>query len=182
MGMTLSRLPSSTLWIVLLTAASTATTLMFACATPFPSLAALAAVHMHRADGTKLMRATWLVSQIVGYGVLGYPHGLDTLGWSVALAMAAICSAMVAYAALDRLGEQPVIARLAVSYVAGFAAFKAVILAWAVGLGGLETLLDPSLLLRQFLRDGAMLAGLFVLYRALVSIGLPAARSTEVTA
>lgn len=176
MGMTLSRPAASTLWIVLLTVASTATTLIFACATPFPSLAALAAVHMHRADGIKLMLATWLASQIVGFGVLGYPHGLDTLGWSTALAMAAVCSAIAAYAALDRLGARPVIARLGIAYVAGFAAFKAVILVWAVGLGGLETLLDPSLLQRQFLRDGAMLAGLFVLYRALVAIGLPAAR------
>lgn len=179
MGMTLSRPAASTLWIVLLTAASTATTLMFACATPFPSLAALAAVHMHRKDGIRLMLATWLASQIVGFGVLGYPHGLDTFGWAAALAMASVCSALAAYGALDQLGERPLMARLAVAYVAGFVAFKAVILAWAVGLGGLATLLDPALLQRQFLRDGLMLAGLFVLYRGLVAIGLPAARNAE---
>jgi hypothetical protein len=97
----------------------------------------------------------------------------------VALAMAAVCSSAAAYAALDRLDERPVIVRLAVAYVAGFVAFKAVILAWAVGLGGLETLLEPALLQRQFLRDGAMLAGLFVLYRGLVAIGLPAARQAS---
>ena len=179
MGMTLSRPAASTLWIVLLTAASTASTLMFACATPFPSLAALAAVHMHRADGIKLMLTAWLASQIVGFGVLGYPHGLDTIGWAMALAMAAVCSTIAAYAALDRLGERPVFVRLTIVYVTAFAMFKVVILAWALGLGGLDTLLQPALLQRQLLRDGAMLAGLFVLYRGLVGIGLPAAREAS---
>lgn len=42
---------ASTLWTTLLTAASTATTFMLACATPFPALAALTSVHMRRHDG-----------------------------------------------------------------------------------------------------------------------------------
>ena len=42
---------ASALWVSLLTAASTTATLALACATPFPALAALAAVHMRRRDG-----------------------------------------------------------------------------------------------------------------------------------
>ena len=45
---------ASALWVTLLTAASSVTTLALGCATPFPSLAALAAVHMRRRDGLAL--------------------------------------------------------------------------------------------------------------------------------
>ena len=71
---------ASTLWISLLTAASTGTTLLLACATPFPALAALSAVHMRPRDGIALMMLAWAASQAVGFGLLGYPHDPATLG------------------------------------------------------------------------------------------------------
>lgn len=169
----LSTRGASALWISLLTAASTATTLMFACATPFPSLAALAAVHMRPRDGIALMLMAWAASQAIGFFLLGYPHDANTLGWAAGLATAAIGSALGAYAALHFLGDRPVAARLAAAYAAGFLAFKAIVILWALVLGGLHSAIDPDVVVRQVLRNGAILIGLYLLYRALVAAGVP---------
>lgn len=167
---------ASVLWILLLTAASTVTTLVLACATPFPALAALAAVHMQRRDGLALMLLAWAASQAVGFCLLDYPHDAKTVAWGAGLATAAIGSALGAYAALGRLGRASVPVRLAAGYGAAFLAFKLIVLLWAFGLGGADTSLAPDIVARQFLRNGAILAGLFVLYHLLVAIGIPAAR------
>lgn len=174
--MTASARSASTLWIMLLTAASTATTLMLACATPFPALAALAAVHMRGRDGIALMLVAWLASQFVGYLALAYPHDWRTLGWMPGLASAAVVSALGAYALLRRLGVQPVAVRLAAAYVGSFVAFKAAVLLWALVLGGVGSVIDPEILLRQFARNAAILVVLYALYRLLVALGVPAPR------
>lgn len=173
---------ASTIWIMLLTVASTVTTLLLSCATPFPALAALAAVHMHRRDGMTLMGLAWLASQLTGFLILGYEMKETTTGWAIGLAVAALGSAAGAYAALDRLGGRSIALRLAVAYGAGFVAFKLVILAFSVWLGGVATTLDPDILARQFLRNGAILIGLFALYHGLVALGVPAARGRAAAA
>lgn len=167
---------ASTLWIVLLTVASTATTLVLACATPFPALAALAAVHMRQRDGVALMLLAWLASQVVGFTLLHYPHDPRTLAWAAALATAAVASALGAYAALRAVERAPVLARLAVAYAAAFLSFKAAVLVWSFILGGVATTLNPGILLNQLLRNGAILVGLYLLYRVLVALGVPAPR------
>ena len=62
-----------------------------------------------------------------------------------------------------------------VAYFVASVVFKLVILLWSLGLGGVATALSPSINARQFVRNGAILAGLLLLYRGLVSLGLPAA-------
>lgn len=165
---------ASALWVSLLTAASTATTLALACATPFPSLAALAAVHMRRRDGLALMLLAWAASQFVGFFLLGYPRDGSTLAWGVGLGTAAVGSALAGYAALRALDYRSVAAQLSLAYAAGFTAFKGIILLWALVLGGLHTAMAPDLLVEQFLRNGAILIGLYALYRLLVFVGVPA--------
>jgi hypothetical protein len=165
---------ASALWVSLLTAASTVTTLALACATPFPSLAALAAVHMRRRDGIALMLLAWAASQFVGFFLLGYPRDGSTLGWGLGLGTAAVGSALASYAALQALQYRSVAARLSLAYAAGFTAFKGIILAFALVLGGLHTAMAPDLLAEQFVRNGAILIGLYALYRLLVAAGVPA--------
>ena len=46
---------------------------VFACAVPFAALAALAAFDTDRRDGLLLIGAVWLVNQVYGFAVLGYP-------------------------------------------------------------------------------------------------------------
>ena len=165
---------ASALWVSLLTAASTATTLALACATPFPALAALAAVHMRRRDGMALMLLAWAMSQFVGVFLLGYPCDGSTLGWAAALGTAAVGSALAGTAAVHAAGYRSVAARLSLAYAAGFTAFKGIVLAWALVLGGLHRVMAPDLLAEQFVRNGAILIGLYALYRVLVAAGVPA--------
>ncbi|WP_374526649.1 hypothetical protein [Sphingopyxis sp.] len=182
MARALSDRGASMLWISLLTAASTGTTLLLACATPFPALAALAAVHMRPRDGMALMLLAWAASQAVGFGLLGYPHDPLTLGWGVALATAAVGSVLAGYAVLGMLGKVAIAARLATAYGAAFAAFKSIIALWALALGGLHTAAAPGLLAEQFARNGAILVGLYLLYRILVAVGVPAPPQREAAA
>lgn len=164
----------SALWVSLFTAASMVTTLALGCATPFPSLAALAAAHMRRCDGIVLMLLAWAASQFVGFFLLGYPRDGSTLAWGVGLGTAAVGSALASYAVLRVLDYRSAAARLSVAYAAGFTAFKGIILVWALVLGGLHTAMAPGLLAEQFVRNGAILIGLYVLYRALIAVGVPA--------
>lgn len=166
---------ASTLWIVLLAAASIVTTLALACATPFTALAALAATQMRQRDGIALMVLAWAASQAVGFGALAYPHDAGTMLWAVALGMAAVASVVAARAVVARAGPQGDLARIALAYVAATLAFKLVILLWSFGLGGVATTLSPAINARQFVRNGAILVGLVILYRGLVALGLPAA-------
>ena len=55
-------------------------------------------------------------------------------------------------------------------------------LLWALGLGGVATTLSPAINARQLLRNGAILFGLYLLYRGLVMAGVPAARSDRTVA
>ena len=160
---------------MLLTVASTVTTWALACATPFPALAALAALHMHRRDGVALALAAWVAAQAVGFGLLGYPHDPSTLGWALGLGVAAVASAVAAHAVAGRLSHRSFVIRLGLAYGAAFVAFKAVIALFALKLGGMAISLAPALAATQFVRNGAILLGLLVLYRGLVAIGVPAA-------
>lgn len=168
----LSDARASTLWIMLLTLASAVTTLALHCATPFTALAALAATQMRARDGVLLMLATWATSQIIGFCVLDYPHDLSTMLWAVALGMAAVASAGAARLAAARTSG---LMQIVAAYLAATVAFKLVILLWSFGLGGVATALSPSINARQLVRNAAILAGLYTLYRGLILAGLPAA-------
>lgn len=166
---------ASTLWIMLLTLASTATTLVFACATPFPALAALAAVYLRRADGVALAVAACVASQAVGFCLLDYPTDAGTMLWGVAIGTAAIAGALAAHAAAARVSAtEP--ARLAAGYLAAFVAFKLVILLWSVARGEIGTALSVEIMARQFARNALILGGLTALYHLLVRAGMPMPR------
>ena len=168
------RMPASTLWIMLLTLASTATTLVLACATPFTALAALAATQMRARDGVLLMLAAWASSQLVGFCVLDYPRDAKTIAWGFALGVAAVTCVVAARLVVDRLPSRSALLQIVAAYLVASVAFKLVILLWSFGLGGVETTLSPSINARQLVRNGAILAGLYGFYRALVALGVPA--------
>lgn len=167
---------ATTLWIMVLTAASMFSTWALACMTPVAALAALAATHMRQRDGIVLMAVTWAVSQGVGFGILHYPHDAKTIEWGVALGLAAVAAVCGGYAALGASRATSLPARLALAFVAAFVAFKLVLLAGDVVIGGsFASTVAPKLLLKQIPREAGITVALLVLYRGLVAIGLPAA-------
>ncbi len=164
---------ASTLWIVALTLASTGATLALACATPFTALAALAATQMRGRDGIPLMVVAWAASQAVGFGLHDYPRDATTLAWGVALCIAAVACVIAARQAAVRMPNSSAFSRIAVAYLVASVAFKAVILLWSFGLGGVDTALSPAINARQLVRNGAILVALYGLCRALIAIGMP---------
>jgi hypothetical protein len=172
----LSPAVSRNLWIGLMTIASTVTTLALACATPFPALAALAAVHVRRTEGLLLIGAAWVASQLVGFCVLDYPMSSSNIAWSVALGLAAVGSLIVAQFSISKLGGSHVITRLVVAYVAAYVGFKLVVLGWSFALDDSWAAFSTKILVRQFVRYGAILVGLVILHRLLEVAGIRGAQ------
>ncbi|HEY1505455.1 MAG TPA: hypothetical protein VGF92_14200 [Stellaceae bacterium] len=66
-------LPRHVAWLAVLVAASVAFTFGFACAVPFAAFGAATALTLNTRDALLLTVALWLVNQIVGFGLIGYP-------------------------------------------------------------------------------------------------------------
>ena len=84
------------LWVALLTAASVVMSGVYACATPFAALGAIAALDNNRRDGLILIAIVWLANQIVGFGFLGYPHEAQAYAWGVAILAATVVGFLAA--------------------------------------------------------------------------------------
>jgi hypothetical protein len=171
----------SLLWIMLLTAASVLTSWALACATPFAALAALAALHMARREGLILMAVAWFASQAVGFGIHHYPQDRSTLMWGGVIGLAAIASLLAARWAISRVAGGAVML-LGAAFVGAVLGYKSVIIAGALGLGGLNIALSLTYFARDFVRDGAIMIALLMLYRVLTAVGVPAASRRKLAA
>jgi hypothetical protein len=170
----LTRDRSATLWVAVLTAAGTAVSLVLACATPFPALAAMGAAYMNRRANVALALAAWGASQLVGFCKGDYPVTPGAFGWAAGIGVAAVVGALAAQGTAAKAKGEPL--RLVLGYVAAFAAFKLAILGWGMVKGDLGHAMSLEILTRQFVRNGAILLGLVALYRGLTAAGVPTAR------
>jgi hypothetical protein len=168
-------------WIVFLTVASLVFSLVFACAAPFVALATLAALNLRRADALILTGLVWLANQAVGYGILNYPRTADSVGWGLALGVAALLATWT----VASLGSRPLrtgpVLGTAIGFAAAFAVNQLALYGASFVLGGSETAFSPSILWYVLQVNGLALAGLLVLSLAAGAIGLtqplPAAAS-----
>lgn len=111
------------LWIGLMAGATIGFSLVFACATPFVALVALAAVNMTRRDGLVVAGVAWLANQAVGYGLLGYPQTFDSYAWGTAIGVAVLLALVAAHAAAQRAEGGPVVAT-GFAFAAAFAVYE----------------------------------------------------------
>jgi hypothetical protein len=112
------------LWITLLTAASVASSLIFACATPFAAFATLAAINMKRADALMLAIVVWLANQFVGYGILHYPQTPDSFAWGAAIGIAALLATWIAASIGKHLLSIAPFLSAVVAFMGAFAAYE----------------------------------------------------------
>lgn len=168
---------SVVLWPILLTAASAATTLALACTTPFAAVAALAATRMPARQGFALMAMAWAASQLIGFCVLDYPRDPLTFAWGGAMLTAALGAVAAALWGARQVRQGWL--TLPTAFGSGFVAYKVVLLAWSLVLGGVHTALSPYWTVRQFGREALILAGLVLLYRGLVRLGVPPAGTSR---
>ena len=160
------------LWILLLTAASVFVTLGMACGTPFAALATLAALYMSRRDGLSLIGIAWIADQAVGYSLLGYPRTANSFAWGVILGVGAFVALLAAQALADRVRDRGAVVAGAAAFAGASVAYQAVLVAaTAVLASGSEAFSLP--IVAWVLRVNLLsLAGLLILHRLAVSIGL----------
>jgi hypothetical protein len=129
------------LWVAILGTATVAGSYIFACATPFAALAALAALYLPRRDGLILIAASWAANQAIGYCVLNYPTTADSFAWGGVIGLGALAALFAAHAA-ERVLVNPMLAA-AVAFLAALAVNQIVLTAFTlvlpVGAG-----LDPA--------------------------------------
>ena len=133
----------SALWISVMAAVSIASTLVLACAMPFEALAAFAALHFGRRDGIWLTALCWAANQAIGFGLLHYPVEFTSLAWSPGLLLAALAALGAARSVAGRLARWQAWVRAPAALAVAFVAFKAVVLVFALILGGVSTTLSP---------------------------------------
>lgn len=170
------RTPSSALarniWVGTMAGSSTIASLLLACATPFPSLAALAATQVSRRDGLILMFVAWFAAQAVTFITHGYPAEPASMVWPLALGTAAVASLLSAEVAARALGNRHGMLKAGASYVAAFAGFKLGVLLWVSLLDHGWAAFSGEVLLRQFVRYGAIFAGLMAAQHLLERAGI----------
>jgi hypothetical protein len=90
-------------WIALLTVATILGSFVFACATPFAALGAVAALNMRKRDAFALTGVNFAANQIVGFGFLHYPQTWDTYAWGAAIGIGAMVATAAAIGAASLL-------------------------------------------------------------------------------
>lgn len=160
------------LWLAILIVATIAFTLVFACAAPFAAFGAAAALTLSRRDALLATVALWLVNQITGYLVVGYPWTLNSVAWGPALGIAAVLGTLSAQWVVRRLAEAGGLVRALTALILAFAVYEvAIFLVSAALLGGLE-MFAPVIVGQVFVTNVAALVGLYGLNRLGASLGL----------
>lgn len=157
-------------WLGTMTLVGIIGTLLLACATPFPALAAIAGLHVGRREGTMLIALAWAASQITGFCVMGYEPSAQNMVWGAVLLAAGMAALPAARFAGRAAGASPVV-RLAAAYLAAFVAFKLVVLAGVVASNAGWDAFSAEILFRQFVRYGLFTAVFGLVHAALVRAG-----------
>ncbi|MGO7975048.1 hypothetical protein GR223_24735 [Rhizobium leguminosarum] len=117
-------------WVVVISGASVALSLFFACITPFVALATVSAVILPRRMAVTAVLLAWLANQMVGYLVLGYPQTWDSYAWGLAIGIAAFACLAAALLVL-RLSADLTVTMVG-AFMAGFVAYEGALFAATV--------------------------------------------------
>ena len=134
---------------------------------------------MKRRDGVVLMIAAWMVSQATGFCFMGYPWDASTAISGVAIGTGAIAGMLAASVADEGLPVADTFGRLVIAYLAAFLAFKAVIALSSPLTLHAGAALSAPIVARQFVRYAVVLAGLYAIFRLLLSAGVPAPMAAD---
>src|SRR5438046_2750315 len=134
------------LWLAILVVATIGFTLVFACAAPFAAFGAAAALTLSRREALLATVALWLVNQITGYLVVGYPWTFNSVAWGPAIGFAAVLGTLFAQWVVRRVPEAGNVVRALTALILAFAVYEvAIFLVSAALLGGIE-MFAPAIL------------------------------------
>jgi hypothetical protein len=163
-------------WIALLTAATIAGSFVFACATPFPALAALAALYLGRRDAFALTAVIWATNQIIGYGLLHYPQTWDSFAWGIAIGAGAMIATALAGGAERAVRRYGLTASMLASFAAAFTGYEIALRAATIVLPAHPDSFGLAVTLYVLKINAIAFAGLLVLQFAGTRIGLATPR------
>ncbi|WP_064692053.1 hypothetical protein [Rhizobium aegyptiacum] len=147
-------------WVTVIAGASVALSLVFACVTPFVALAAVSAVALPRRMAIVAVLLAWLANQTVGYLMLGYPQTVDSFAWGVTIGISAFASLAASLGVL-RFNASP-----AVSFMAGFVAYEAVLFAATAALPSGDGGFSAAVVAEVLLINALAVTGLICLHIA----------------
>jgi hypothetical protein len=145
-------------WGVLLALGGTALGVVFLCIAPFAAVAALARRTLARRAAIAAVVTMWFFNQAIGFGVLHYPRDVPTIGWSAAILVASVGSALVATNVRNRF----------VAFAAAFATYEATLFAWGA-LHGIRGGFSADVIAEVFVANVAGFAILTAIRAALVA-------------
>jgi hypothetical protein len=150
------------LWLGLLVVASVAFSLGFACAVPLAAFGAIAAVTLRVGPAVGLMGAVWLVNQVVGFSLLGYPLTGEAFVWGGILGGVGLLATLAPRVVVGRLAP---VAALVVGFGVAFLVYEGgLYVVSATVMGGAEIYTAP-VVLRILELNAAAFVGLAVLDR-----------------
>ncbi|MGH6996531.1 MAG: hypothetical protein ACREES_12580 [Stellaceae bacterium] len=164
----LSPLARNWFWPALLAVAAVGGSWALACVTPFAAFAAMLATTENRRTALGTMALIWFANQAVGVTALGYPLDVHSIGWGVAIGVAALL-ATAAAAAVAQTGLRHWL-RLVLAFVAAFAVYEIALALVALATGELAEF-APATVARLAALDATWLAALVVLRETLALLG-----------
>ena len=166
----------SPLWLTLLVCSSVAFSLRFACATPFAAFSAAATLTLDRRDAVLLTGGVWFANQLVGFTLLNYPWTASSVGWGLALGLAAMLATFGARCATRMCEGLPWVAGHLAALLAAFAVFEGVLfIAGLFILGGMEAF-GLRIVSWIFVINAGAFLGLLILHRLARALGFKPAR------
>ena len=131
-------------WTIVLALATVAGTVVTDCMMPFVALATVTAATMSRPRAAATIGAAWMLNQLIGFALLGYPPTPYAIGWGVALGVASLVAMLVVGRVLG--ARRPVVPLLAPAFLAGFGAYEVGLFGFASIVGGTATFTTPIVL------------------------------------
>lgn len=164
----LSPLARNWFWPALPAVAAVGGSWALACVTPFAAFAAMLATTESRRTALGTMALIWFANQAVGVVALGYPLDVHSIGWGVAIGVAALLATTAAFA-VAQTGLQRWL-RLVLAFAAAFAVYEIALALVAAATGELAEF-APAIVARLVALDAAWLAALVVLREVLALMG-----------
>jgi hypothetical protein len=148
-------------WIVILTLAGIGGSLVISCVTPFVALAVALAGTVRLSVALRAISAIWLANQFVGFAFFHFPRTPNTVLWGLAIGAAALLSTGTASIVIQR-ALFPILPRLVLALLLGYAIYQMTLFAAALFLGGIETF-SPMVFAQLGLINLVWLVGLVAL-------------------
>lgn len=166
-------------WIAILVLAAVGSSVVFACATPFAALAALAALYMNRRDAFIVTGITWVANQAIGFGFLHYPHSWESVAWGIAIGAGAMIATALAAGIGNTLRHLGLVLTLPASFAAAFAGYEIALYPATVALSSDSSAFSVPVVLYILKVNVVAFAGLLVLQYAGARIGLTPTRPSR---